>query len=197
MLDTELLGTKEFELLCEIKPRDQVIILLESSDVNLEHVYTDYFTEKKKRMEELKEVPEYKELSETIKAIKKAESERIKPETALFRLTIEILKAHKTGGSVDFLHNDKYKKAVKTCGQGYVTEFCDKNDSDLKDFIARYHILKGKIEEELAENTEYQRALSRKKDLEYEIEVDLKDMELSAKLALLVLKNRKVENIKV
>ena len=190
-INQDVVGSKEFAALAELIRYEGCVALIQKSKEELEEVYTSYFLEKKKQLELLKQVDTYKEAVEKIKAIQGAERDRIKPETALFELTKEIFTCKKKGDKFIPSESDVFKKASNISGKGYLNEFIQKSDADLKDFIVRYHVLKAQIVEELEKNHEYQSAKSLKKDMEYEIEVNLKQMELSAKLSFIELKARK------
>jgi hypothetical protein len=180
VLDADL--ERYFDILAEKKGPDAVIELIEK--YCLKYVLFTIGSSKNDQKN-------LQEAVEKIKAIQGAERDRIKPETALFELTKEIFTCKKKGDKFIPSESDVFKKASNISGKGYLNEFIQKSDADLKDFIVRYHVLKAQIVEELEKNHEYQSAKSLKKDMEYEIEVNLKQMELSAKLSFVELKARK------
>ena len=186
-IDVETLESKEYAKLAELIS-DQECRDLITSPVNiLEEVYTNYFVEKKKRFDELKQEEQYSKDCGIIKDVKAAERDRIKPEKNLFDLALVLM-----DGKDEYTADSKeYKRAVKTSGKDYIKEFSQKSYEELQAYCIQFYMTKKKVEIELLENSEYQDALSRKKAAEDDIKSDLKPLELRSKLVLVELKNRR------
>ena len=170
----DVVGSKEFTALQEIVRYEGCIDLITKSNDELEHVYTTYYVEKKKRLAELKKVEEYDQVCQDIKAVKSAMRERIAPEAALFDLSILLLDAAKKGTKHNFTNCNVTKKAENICGESYIKEFADKQPTDIKDFVSRFFLLKKQLKDELDANLAYKSASQKKKDMEEQKESDKK-----------------------
>lgn len=191
-LDTETMNTKEFDHYSSEYGIPQAQTLITSETSELEAVYSNYFTEKKKQLEELKEVTQYAEDLADIKAIQRAERDRIKPEKRLFELSLVVLEARKNGHDDYYITGSKaYVAAVKASGDEYIKEFVQKTDEEIKDFCVRFYMLQRQVKAELEANELFQAAKARKKEAEDAIESDLHKEKRGAMLALVELKNRR------
>ena len=192
VLDQETLNTREFDKLAEEIGMVEARAFASQETPDLEKAYSAYHVEKKCRMEALKEIPQYKEDLDDIKAVKSSERDRIAPEKALFDLAILVIEVDNRNGSESEIRESKqFEKAAKISGDKYIREFYKKSVPDLKEYCVRFYLLKRQVEMELKMNTAYQAALERKKAAEEDVKIDLYGLEVRAKVAMTELKNRK------
>ena len=190
----QTMESKEFSKFENIVGITEAKAFIEKSTQELEEIYSSYYVDLKRGMDDLKENNEqYIADALVVKDIKSAMAERIKPEKRLFELALFVLDLNKKGRfDLSLVRESKqYKSAEKMSGKSYTMEFIHKDSSDLKDFCVRFYMLQNEIKEELSANLEYQVALDRKKSAENGVRSNLSDDEIKAKLAIVELKNRK------